>query len=152
MGFFFNLFQKRNAVYLRILSQVAALTCIIILQTPTSSGLLAPRSYRSHESLYNNYDIYKIDRGSFTPQNKPDTGEQNIPIVLRNILKRAESNTRGDRLCRMVCRPCDKVLSKSYSALCWNHCHRGGRAFDACVTMLTLIDQLDEEELKMLLQ
>ena len=63
-----------------------------------------------------------------------------------SIFKRSMSNTWGDRLGSVVCQPCDKFLSKRYSALGWNQCHRRGQAFDACVMMLTLVDQLDEDE------
>ena len=147
----FHPFQKRRTIYFRVLSQLTALTCIIVLQVSSATGLVPPRSYSIHDKLSNNninVDAYRKHILNYSQKDKSNLAEY-IPLFLRNILKRTVRDTREDRLCRMVCRPCDKILSKSYSALCWNHCHRGGRAFDACVTMLTLIDQLDEDELEM---
>ncbi len=55
-------------------------------------------------------------------------------------LEKREKNAYEDRLCRMVCEPCIKLMSTRYSALCWIQCQRGGRAFDACITLLSAID------------
>ena len=51
-----------------------------------------------------------------------------------------------DRHCRMVCDPCEKHMSTKWAALCWVHCHRGGKAFDACVTLVSVLEGVDIEE------
>lgn len=50
-----------------------------------------------------------------------------------------------DRHCRMVCDPCSKHLPTRWAALCYRHCQRGGKAFDACVTVVAVLEGAREE-------
>ena len=55
--------------------------------------------------------------------------------------------SRDDTLCRRVCRLCEMSLSKRHSALCWNQCDKSGRAYDACVTVSILTEQIEVDDL-----
>ena len=42
-------------------------------------------------------------------------------------------STQDDSLCRNVCTQCADWLMLQWSSLCWNHCDKGGLAFNACL-------------------
>ena len=48
------------------------------------------------------------------------------------------SMTFGDRLCRLVCSQCNRLLGLRWTSLCWIDCAKGGRAFNACLQVLTI--------------
>lgn len=52
-----------------------------------------------------------------------------------------------EALCTRVCRLCEFYLSRIHSALCWSQCANGGRAFDACATVLIITEEISEAEL-----
>lgn len=46
-----------------------------------------------------------------------------------------------ETMCGLVCHPCETLMSKRWSALCSVQCSRrqGGSAWDACLTLVTLL-------------
>ena len=103
----------------------------------------APRNEMEH---YKKLPVFMAVRSSRSSGGDVDPIDEIKAMISRSHDGGLDMGPGDTHVCRTVCSYCQRVTTKSLSALCWRHCQSGGRAFVACLTFWSIRHEHGLEE------
>ena len=94
------------------------------------------RNQRNVMEHYNKLPVFMAVRS--LRSSDADPIDEITAMIARSYDAGLDMGPGDTHVCRTVCSYCQRVTTKSLSALCWRHCQSGGRAFVACLTFWSI--------------